>query len=171
VLPGVKEQLCRKHKVANVLDKLPKRLHGAAKGHLHEIMYAPDRDAADAKLTSFKAVCDAKYPWAVASLVDHADQLLTFLDFPAEHWVHVRTTNPIESTFGTVKARTKKPRCAGSHAAGLAAALKLMEAAEQRWRRLNAPPLVAAVLHGVHSKDGQRVATAPLSQTTARDPA
>jgi transposase-like protein len=166
VFVGVSQQRCWKHKLANVLDKLPKRLQGQAKAHLHEIMYAPDRATADAEVEIFKDTYEAKYPKAVASLTDNLGRLLTFFDYPAEHWVHLRTTNPIESTFGTVKARTKKTRGAGSRAAGLAMAFKLIEAAEQRWRRVNAPHLVAAVLHGVQFKDGERVRPAPASSST-----
>lgn len=157
VYPGVAQQLCWKHKLANILDKLPKRLLAAAKAQLHEIMYAPDRATAEAQIKVFREDYEAKYPKAVASLVDHQAKLLTFLDFPAEHWVHLRTTNPIESGFGTVKARTKCTRGAGSRKAGLAMAFKLIQAAESRWRKVNAPHLAAAVLHGVQFKDGVRV--------------
>jgi transposase-like protein len=163
VYPGVKQQLCWKHKLANVLDELPKRLQGQAKAQLHEIMYAPDRETATREIELFEKLYEAKYPKAVASLVSTQDRLLTFLDFPAEHWVHLRTTNPIESTFGTVKARTKKTRGAGSRAAGLAMAFKLIEAAEQRWRRVNAPQLVAAVLRGIEFRDGERVIPRPVT--------
>ena len=96
-------------------------------------------------------------------MVSNQDRLLTFLDFPAQHWVHLRTTNPIESTFGTVKARTKKTRGAGSRAAGLAMAFKLIEAAEQRWRRVNALLVVVAVLRGIEFKDGERVKPIPVA--------
>jgi putative transposase len=161
VYPKVEQQLCWKHKLGNVLDKLPKKLQPQAKARLHGIMYAPDRATAIEEIEHFEKVYGAKYPKAVASLVDNQDRLLTFFDFPAEHWVHLRTTNPIESTFGTVKARTKKTRGAGSRAAGLAMAFKLIEAAEQRWRRVNAPLLVAAVLHGIKFKDGVRVIPQP----------
>ena len=166
IFPTAKQQLCWKHKIANVLDKLPKRLHGAAKEQLHEIMYAPDRRSAEADIEQFVETYQAKYAKSVASLTNHQDRLLTFLDFPAEHWVHLRTTNPIESTFGTVKARTKKTRGAGSRAAGLAMAFKLLENAEQRWRRINAPHLVAAVLHGIQFKDGLRVKPDPTVTDT-----
>jgi transposase-like protein len=161
LFPKVKQQLCWKHKIANVLDKMPKRLQAKAKAHLHEIMYAPDRATAEDETDRFKELYEAKYARAVASLTNNQDRLLTFLDFPAEHWIHLRTTNPIESTFGTVKARTKRTRGAGSRAAGLAMAFKLIEAAEQRWRRVNAPQLVAAVLAGIEFKDGQRVKPDP----------
>jgi len=169
LFPDVDQQLCWKHKLANVLDKLPKRLQGQAKAHLHEIMYAPDRATATAEAKTFEASYGAKYPKAVASLTDNLGRLLNFLDYPAEHWVHLRTTNPIESTFGTVKARTRRTRGAGSRAAGLAMAFKLIEAAEQRWRRVNAPLLVAAVLHGVQFKDGVRVTPSPSDSTADVD--
>ena len=132
-------------------------------------MYAPDRATAKAEIKTFQDTYEAKYPKAVASLTDNLDRLLTFFDFPAEHWVHLRTTNPIESAFGTVKARTKKTRGAGSRAAGLAMAFKLMEAAELRWRKVNAPHLVAAVLHGVQFKDGELVRTEPAASSTDQD--
>lgn len=169
VFPTTKQQLCWKHKLANVLDKLPKRLQGTAKDHLHAIMYAPDRVTADKEMKRFDEVYSAKHPRAVASLLDHSNQLLTFLDFPAEHWVHLRTTNPIESTFSTVKARTKKTHGAGSRAAALAMTFKLIEAAEQRWRKVNAPQLVAAVLSGLSFKDGLLVKPAEPAPPTVPD--
>ncbi len=101
--------------------------------HGAQLMYAPDPATAKKEIERFEDLYGAKYPKAVASLPDNQDRLLTFFDYPTEHWVHLRTTNPIESTFGTVKARTKKTRGAGSRAAGLAMAYKLIEAAEQRW--------------------------------------
>jgi putative transposase len=164
VYPGVGHQLCWKHKVANVLDKLPKRLQPSAKDRLHAIMYAPDRNTAGKELKAFREEYEAKYPKAVASLVGHEEDLLRFLDYPAEHWVHLRTTNPIESGFGTVKARTKKTRGSGSRKAAMAMAFKLIQAAEQRWRRVNAPQLVAAVLAGVQYKDGVRIGRTSLDQ-------
>lgn len=169
VYPTTKRQLCWKHKLANVLDKLPTRLQGTAKDHLHAIMYAPDRATADAEVKRFAEVYRAKHPRAAASLADHLPELLTFLDFPAEHWVHLRTTNPIESTFGTVKARTKKTRGAGSRDAALAMAFKLIEAAEQRWRKVNAPHLVAAILSGLSFKDGLLVKPAEPAPPTVPD--
>ena len=170
VFPTVREQRCWKHVLANVLDKLPKTLQGQAKAHLHEIMYAPDRKTAQSEAKAFEENYEAKYPKAVASLVDNLDTLLAFMDFPAEQWVHLRTTNPIESTFGTVKARTRRTRGSGSRAAGLAMAFKLLEAAEQRWRKVNKPHLVAAVLHGVKFKDGVRVKPDSGSSSTDQEP-
>jgi transposase-like protein len=155
VYPETKEQRCWKHKLANVLDKLPKRLQPRAKEMLREIMYAPDRDSALEEIVIFSEEYGARYPKAVETLTKDQDQLLTFFDFPAEHWIHLRTTNPIESTFSTVKARTKKTKGAGSRKAGLAMAFKLLLAAEKRWRRVNAPHLVALVKAGVEFPDGE----------------
>lgn len=155
VYPETKEQRCWKHKLANVLDKLPKRLQLRAKEMLREIMYAPDRDSALEEIAIFSEEYGARYPKAIETLTKDQDQLLTFFDFPAEHWIHLRTTNPIESTFSTVKARTKKTKGAGSRKAGLAMAFKLLLAAETRWRRVNAPHLVALVKAGVEFPDGE----------------
>jgi len=155
VYPETKEQRCWKHKLANVLDKLPKRLQAKAKEQLHEIMYAPDRASALEEIAVFEQEYSARYPKAVETLCKDQEQMLTFFDFPAEHWRHLRTTNPIESTFATVKARTKKTKGAGSRKAGLAMAWKLLMAAQQRWRRVNAPHLVALVKAAVAFPDGE----------------
>jgi transposase-like protein len=156
VYPETAEQRCWVHKIANVLDKLPKRVQPRAKDMLHEIMRAPDRQSALKDIERFSQEFEAKYPKAVDTLTKDQDELLTFFDFPAEHWIHLRTTNPIESTFSTVKARTKKTKGAGSRKAGLAMAFKLLLAAEKHWRRINAPHLVALVQAGVQFPDGQR---------------
>jgi putative transposase len=155
VYPETKEQRCWKHKLANVLDKLPKRLQAKSKEQLHEIMYAPDRASALEEIAVFEQEYSARYPKAVETLCKDQEQMLTFFDFPAEHWRHLRTTNPIESTFATVKARTKKTKGAGSRKAGLAMAWKLLMAAQQRWRRVNAPHLVALVKAAVAFPDGE----------------
>ena len=156
VYPETEEQRCWVHKIANVLDKLPKRVQPRAKDMLHEIMRAPDRQSALEDIERFSQEFEAKYPKAVDTLTKDQDELLTFFDFPAEHWIHLRTTNPIESPFSTVKARTRKTKGAGSRKAGLAMAFKLLLAAEKRWRRINAPHLVALVQAGVKFPDGQR---------------
>ena len=155
VYPETEEQRCWKHKIANVLDKLPKRLQPRAKEALHEIMYAPDRESALEEITLFSEEYGARYPKAVETLTKDQDRLLTFFDFPAKHWIHLRTTNPIESTFSTVKARTKRTKGAGSRKAGLAMAFKLLLAAEKRWRKVNAPHLVALVRAGVEFPNGE----------------
>ena len=158
VYSGTKEQRCWVHKIANVLDKLPKRVQPRAKDMLHEIMYAPDRQSALEDIERFSQEFQAKYPKAVECLLKDQDELLTFFDFPAEHWIHLRTTNPIESTFSTVKARTKRTKGAGSPKAGLAMAFKLLLGAERRWRKISAPHLVALVQAGVSFPNGEQLA-------------
>ncbi len=155
VYPETDEQRCWVHKLANVLDKLPKRLQPRAKSHLHEIMRAEDRAAALEELDRFQEEYQAKYPKAVACLTKDVDTLFTFMDYPAAHWLHLRTTNAIESTFATVKARTRTTKGAGSRDAGLAMTFKLLTQAEKRWRRVNSPHLVALVQAGVKFHDGK----------------
>ena len=157
VFPGAREQRCWVHKTANVLDALPKRLQPRAKTLLHAMAEAPSRAEARKALERFRAEFDAKYPKAVAKLDKDWDALTAFYDFPAEHWRHLRTTNPIESSFATVKLRTKVTKGAGSKKAGLAMAYKLLDAAQERWRRFNGHELVADVLAGVKFKDGIKV--------------
>src|ERR687889_2887130 len=120
----------RSHKIANVLGALPKSAHPGAKKALAEIWNAEDKRRALDAVASFKAAYGTKFAKAVAKITDDLDELLAFYDFPAEHWQHLRTTNPIESTFATVRHRTKITRGPGSRAAGLAMAFKLIEAAE-----------------------------------------
>ena len=105
--PKTEDQRCWVHKLANVLDKLPKRLQPRAKAQLHEIMLAPDKRSAKEALKRFQEEYEAKYPKAVTCLVKDTDRFFTFMDFPGAHWVHLRSTNAIESTFATVKARTR----------------------------------------------------------------
>lgn len=155
VYPRTKEQRCWVHKIANVLDKLPKRLQPRAKSHLHEIMRAPDQHTASEELLLFEEEYGAKYPKAVACLTKDWDSLFTFMNFPAAHWIHLRTTNAIESAFATVKARTRTTKGAGSRDAGLAMAFKLKAMAEKRWRKLNSPHLVCLVQAGVIFPDGK----------------
>ncbi len=155
VYPKVEEQRCWVHKIANVLDKLPKRLQPRAKSHLHEIMRAEGRKTALEELARFQVEYEAKYPKAVDCLSKDTDTLFTFMDYPAAHWLHLRTTNAIESTFATVKARTRTTKGAGSRDAGLAMAFKLLTQAEGRWRRVNSPHLVALVAVGTKFPDGK----------------
>jgi transposase-like protein len=157
VFPQAKEQRCWFHKTANVLGALPKSAHPAAKKHLAEIWNAEDKEHAQAAVRDFAAAYGAKYPKAVAKVVDDLDELLAFYDFPAEHWVHLRTTNPIESTFATVRHRTKVTKGPGSRAAGLAMAFKLIESAQARWRSVNAPHLVALVRAGAKFHKGKLI--------------
>ena len=158
VYPKTREQRCWVHKIANVLDKLPKRLQARAKAVLHEIMRAPDRQSAEEDIERFVQEFEARYPKAVKCLVKDHETMLTLFDFPAEHWIHLRTTNPIESAFATVKSRTRQTKGAGSRKAGLALAGKLILAAQERWRKVNAPHLVALVRAGIEFKDGKQVA-------------
>ncbi len=157
VFPATKEQRCWFHKIGNVLAALPKSAHPGAKRALAEIWNAEDRDHARRAVAAFKLAYGAKFPKAVAKITDDVDVLLAFYDFPAEHWVHLRTTNPIESTFATVRHRTKVTKGPGSKAAGLAMAFKLIQAAQHRWRAVNAPHLVALVRAGARFERGQLV--------------
>jgi transposase-like protein len=157
VFPQTREQRCWVHKTANVLAALPKSAHPGAKKALAEIWGAEDKSHARRAAKAFADTYAAKFPKAVAKITDDLDQLLTFYDYPAEHWVHLRTTNPIESTFATVRHRTKVTKGPGSRAAGLAMAFKLIESAEQRWRAVNAPHLVALVRAGATFTNGKLV--------------
>jgi putative transposase len=166
VFSHARKQTCWVHKIARVLDALPKRLQPRAKGMLHEIMEAPSRVDARAALERLRSEFDAKYPKAVAKLDRDWSALTAFYDFPAEHWRHLRTSNAIESSFATVKLRTRVTKGAGSKTAALAMAYKLLDAAQERWRRFNGHELVADVLAGATFKDGIRVTD---DQTTTTD--
>jgi transposase-like protein len=157
VFPTTREPRCWFHKIANVLSALPKSAHPGAKRALAEIWNAEDRDHASRAVAAFKLAYDAKYPKAVAKITDDKDVLLAFYDFPAEHRIHLRTTNPTESTFATVRHRTKVTKGPGSKAAGLAMAFKLIEAAQARWRAVNAPHLVALVRAGARFERGKLI--------------
>jgi transposase-like protein len=157
VFPGAGEQRCWFHAAGNVVDCLPKRLHSRAKGLLSEIIEAPTRKDARQALEVFREEYGAKYPKALAKLDRDWKPLTAFYDYPAEHWRHLRTTNPIESSFATVRLRTRVTKGAGSKAAALAMAYKLLESAQERWRRFNGHELVADVLAGASFKDGIKV--------------
>jgi len=135
--------------MANVMNALPKSAQPAARAALQEVRDAEDREHAQKAIEQFKTDYEAKWPKAVEKVTKDAAALLAFFDFPAEHWVHLKTTNPIESTFATVRLRTKVTKGPGSRAAGLAMAFKLIESAQTRWRAVNAPELVALVRAGV----------------------
>ena len=154
VFPATREQRCWFHKIANVLNALPKSVHGDAKAALAEIWNAEDRDHATAAAAAFESTYGTKWPKATAKITGDLDVLLAFYDYPAEHWVHLRTTNPIESTFATVRLRQKVTKGPGSRAAGVAMAFKLIEAAQARWRAVNAPHLVALVRAGATFENG-----------------
>jgi len=154
VWPQTRHQRDWFHKAANVLDALPKSAQPTAKKMLAEIRDAEDRDHAVAAAKAFANEFNAKFPKAVAKITDDLDVLLAFYDFPAEHWIHLKTSNPIESTFATVRLRTKVTKGPGSRAAGLAMTYKLIIAAQDRWRAVNGPHLVALVRAGATFKKG-----------------
>jgi transposase-like protein len=157
VFPQARGQRCWFHKIANILGALPKSAHPGAKKALAEVWNAEDRRHALDAAKAFDATYGSKFPKAVAKLTNDLDELLAFYDYPAEHWVHLRTTNPIESTFATVRHRTKITRGPGSRAAGLAMAFKLIVAAQDRWRAVNGPHLVALVRAGATFINGKLV--------------
>ncbi len=157
VFPATRAQRDWVHKVANVLAALPKSVQAGARKALAEIRDAPDRDHARRAIDAFARDYGTKWPKAVAKITDDAEELLTFFDFPAEHWLHLKTSNPIESTFSSVRLRTRVTKGPGSKAAGLAMAFKLLEAAQQRWRAVNGPHLVALVRAGARFEKGVMV--------------
>jgi putative transposase len=154
VFPATRTQRCWVHKTANVLDKLPKRLQARAKEAIHEIWMAETREAAGKAFDSFLETYSAKYPKACECLAKDRDELLAFYDFPAEHWKHLRTTNPIESVFATVRLRHKRTKGSGSRTACLAMVHQLMQSASKRWRLLNGSDLLPDVIAGVQFNDG-----------------
>jgi len=157
IWPSTGHQRCWVHKSANVLDKLPKATQPRAKRALHEIYLAESRKEAEKAFELFVSTYEAKYPKAVDCLVKDREALLVFYDFPAEHWLHIRTTNPIESTFATVRLRHDKTKGNGSRVACLTMVFKLMEAASRRWRALNGSGRLQAVIRGVKFVDGIEV--------------
>ncbi len=157
VFPATAEQRCWWHKIGNVLAALPKSVHKDAKAALAEIYNAQDREHALAAAKAFSTAYGTKWPKATAKVTDDLDVLLAFYDFPAEHWIHLRTTNPIESTFATVRLRQRVTKGPGSRAAGIAMAFKLIESAQRRWRAVNAPHLVALVRAGATFEKGKLV--------------
>jgi len=173
VFPATREQRCWVHVTRNVLDALPKRLHAEAKPALAAIYNAPTRTSA---LEAVKRFADefAAFNKAVSKITGQLDVLLAYYDFPAEHWIHLRTTNPIESTFSTVRLRTKVTRGAGSRKAGLAMAYKLLDSAQARWRKITGAELVPLVRAGATFIDGKlqersNTTTAGTPGTDTRD--
>jgi transposase-like protein len=160
VYPATRRQRCWVHKTMNVLNKMHKSVQPKAKERLHAIWMAPTKKDATRAFDAFIELYTAKYPRAAACLEKDRDVLLTFYDFPAEHWIHIRTTNPIESTFATIKLRTRKTKGHGSAGACLGMFFKLAESAEKRWRKLNGSELIPDVIQGVRFKDGEKVSAA-----------
>ena len=156
VFPQTREQRCWVHKTANVLNKLPTGVQPKAKAMLYDIWMAETQPAADRAFDLFLATFAAKFPAATTCLAKDRDVRLTFYAFPAEHWIHIRTTNPVESTFATVRLRTKKTKGAGSRVACLTMVCKLAMAAQKHWRALNGSQLIADVIDGVPFVDGVR---------------
>ncbi len=157
VFPETREQRCWLHKIANVLNCLPKSAQPGAKAALAEIWNAEDKEHAKAAAKAFATEYGTKWPKAAAKITDDLDVLLAFYDYPAEHWIHLRTTNPIESTFATVRLRQRVTKGPGSRAAGVAMAFKPIQSAERRWRAVNAPHLVALVRAGATFEKGKLI--------------
>ena len=154
VFPETSEQRCWVHKTANVLNKLPKSVQPKAKADLHEIWQAATRANADSAFDHFLEKYEAKYPQACDCLRKDRTELLTFYDFPAEHWAHLRTTNPIESTFSTIRLRHRKTKGSGTRRASLAMMFKLAQSAAKKWNRLRKHEMIPLVLEGRSFKDG-----------------
>lgn len=162
VFPATKEQRCWVHKTANILDKLPKGKQAKAKSMIHEIWMSESKAEATKAFDAFLETYQAKYPKATECLAKDRDVLLAFYDFPAEHWRHLRTTNPIESTFATIRLRHRRTKGSGSRLASLTMMFKLAESAAKRWRLLNGHELLPQVIRGVVFQDGL-----PLDQAAA----
>jgi len=155
VFPATREQRCTVHKTANVLNKLPKSLQPQAKRLLHSIWQAPTRAEANKAFDLFLETFDAKYPQATGCLAKDREALLTFYDFPAENWCHIRTTNPIESTFATIRLRQRKTRGCGSAKASLTMMFKLAQSASKGWRKLRGHTHLKDLIQGVRFIDGE----------------
>jgi putative transposase len=164
VFPKTRHQRCWFHKTGNILSALPKSQHGRAKAGLQEIWQAATREEALAAFKRFTDTYSARYPKATEKLTKDSDELLAFYNFPAEHWQHLRTTNPIESTFATVRHRTTRTRNCVSRPTFLGLAFKLIESAEQSWRRIRAPEKIASLLGGISFKDGLPVTDSTPAQ-------
>jgi len=154
VYPKADHQRCWVHKTANVLDKLPKSVQPQAKRMIHEIYKAPDKKIALKNWDKFITVFEAKYSDAVSCLEKNKEELLTFYNYPAAHWKHMRSTNVIESTFSTVRLRTKKTRGQGNESTTLLMVFKLLDQASKRWQRLSAQELILKVMEGTKFRDG-----------------
>jgi transposase-like protein len=152
--PMTRHQRCWVHKTANILDKMPESIQAQAKRNIHEIYMADTRASAYAAFDRFVSLYEAKYPKAVECLLKSKEEGLAFYDFPAEHWKHIRTTNPIESTFATVRLRTYKTKGCGSRKETLTMVFKLVQSAEKRWQKIHSSKLILLVLSGEKFVDG-----------------
>jgi putative transposase len=157
VYPETKEQRCWVHKTANILDKMPSSVHAKAKEKIHDMYMAPTKEQAFVAFNSFLSLYSTKFPKACECLTKDKDVLFTFYDFPAEHWIHLRSTNPIESTFATVRHRTKRTKGCGSRLATLTMVFKLCKQAEKTWKRIKGYRLIAKVIKGVRFVDGELI--------------
>lgn len=155
VYPESRSQRCWVHKTANILDKMPKKVQPKAKGMIHEMYMSPTKKDAIKAYDLFINTFESKYPGAVKCLIKNKEELFTFYDFPAEHWIHIRTTNAIESTFATVRLRTAKTRGQGNAKMTLAMVFKLMMEAQKRYMKLKGYKLIHKVMHNVIFKDGE----------------
>jgi putative transposase len=167
IFPGARHQRCWFHKTANVLNKVPKSVQPAMKADLREISTAPDRKTAEATIAVFEKKYAAKYDKAVACLTKDRDALLAFFDFPAEHWAHLRTSNPVESVFATVRHRTVRVKGALSQETAKLMVFKLIQAAAKTWRRLNGENQLPKVINGVKFRDGVETDDAMKNQEHA----
>ncbi len=161
MFPGTRHQRCWQHKAANVLNKAPRSVRPGMKADLREVRDAPDRAAARAALAVFAEKSQAKYPKAVECLLKDRDALTAFFDFPAEHWDHLRTANPIESVFATVRHRTVRTKGALSQTTARLMVFKLVMAASRTWRRLKGENRLPLVVAGVTVTDGVATPAAP----------
>ena len=157
------EQRCWVHKIANVLNKLPKRVQPEAKRLLHDMMMAPDKQSAELSRKVFEETFAEKYDKATTCLVKDWDRLTPFFDYPAKHWVSIRTTNPIESAFATVKLRTKSTKGSGSPKVATTLAFKLLQEAEKKWRKIRGHEEIKNLVQGIEYRDGVVVATESAS--------
>ncbi len=157
VFPETRAQRDWVHKTMNTLYSMPKSVHRRAKGAIHEITEAEDKKHAESAIEAFASEFGVKWPKAVSKIVDDKEALLTYYDYPTQHWRHLRTTNPIESVFAPVRARTDITKGPGSRQAGLAMIFKLVEAAQGRWRKLSGAHLVAMVRAGAEFRNGELV--------------
>jgi putative transposase len=165
--PGTKHQLCWVHKTANVLDKLPSSLQARAKSMIHDIYLAESKEEADTAFNRFVEDLALKYPSAVECLTKDREDLLAFYNYPAEHWPHLRSTNPIESTFATVRLRTYKTKGCGSRIATLTMVFKLLLSAQKRWQKLRGHRKIEDVMNGVKFKDGVKLKEESLAVVTS----